>query len=444
MSTRNPIVPMTLAAGALVAISVLGAYAQVQDKAQQACINALNKGAATVAKTQGQEHVACVKGAGKGALIGTAQACLTADGKGKVAKAGGKVSAAETKSCVATPPDYAYTTAATMVNAAKQADLDLVGDVYGPNLDAAIISCATSKDGCACQQKVSKSVEALATVKFAEFVKCKKAALSAGGAASAAAIAACVNNAGTVGSIAADTKGKIGKTIAKLDATIAKSCDAPAVTAGAFPGDCTGLSGALLTACLDTRVECRVCQAINEMDGFFVNCDLFDNGILDATCASGTGPTPTPTPTQTATPTATPTFQPGTIFKGTLTRDNGEWVYSGMPGLPGGNTLCNATYPGTHVCEITELQAAQGLGELVGAFDNGGAVTRFWKVDPTEPNNRQCIDVPLTPTVRWFYATGHLSSFGVYMNFNAATGVIGSQMGPVGCLGTIASVGCCL
>jgi len=76
MSTRNPIFSMSLAAGALVAISVLGAWAQVQTSEQQVCINKMNKGASLVAKVQGKENVACVKNAGKGALIITAQACL--------------------------------------------------------------------------------------------------------------------------------------------------------------------------------------------------------------------------------------------------------------------------------------------------------------------------------------------------------------------------------
>ena len=88
--------------------------------------------------------------------------------------------------------------------------LDVVADVYGANLDAAIITCATSKAGCGCQQKVSKGIEALMAVKLATFVACKKAALKAG-ASAAAALEDCVRNAATPGSIAADSKGKIAQ-----------------------------------------------------------------------------------------------------------------------------------------------------------------------------------------------------------------------------------------
>lgn len=438
MAKRNSVLPMTLAAAGLCAISAFGAWAQVQSSPQQACLNAVNKNGAAVAKTQGKENVGCVKNAGKAGPTG-AQTCLTADGKGKVAKAKGKTTAAETKSCTQAP-NFGYTSGATVNTAAQQAELDLVGDVFGANLDAALVSCATDKAKCGCQQKVAKGVEALAGVKLATFVGCKKTVLKAGGN-SAAALANCVNNGGTVGSIAADSKGKIAKAIGKLNADIVKACDTPGVT-GAFPGTCTALSGGALGTCLDTQVECRVCQAINEMDGLFVNCDQFDNGALDASCASGSGPTPTPTPTATATPTATPTFQPGTIIQGFLPRTNGFWSYGGNPGLPGGETLCNATFAGTHVCTITNLLAAETAGELVGAADNLGAIVRFWKIDPGETNLRQCIDP--TNTLRWRYGTADTPSRGIYMNFTAATGDIGTESALVSCPGNQASVGCCL
>jgi hypothetical protein len=438
MAKRNSLLSMTLAATGLVGFSVLGVWAQVQTSPQQACLNAVNKNGAAVAKTQGKENVGCVKAAGKTGPTG-AQACLTLDAKGKVAKAKGKTTAAETKSC-GTPPSFGYTSAAAANTAAQQASLDLTADVYGANLDAALVSCTTDKAKCACQQKVSKDVEALAAVKFATFVGCKKSALKAGANASAA-LANCVSDGGTVGSIAADSKGKIAKSIGKLNADIVKVCDTPGVT-GAFPGDCTALSGAALGTCLDTQVECRVCQAINEMDGLFVNCDAFDNGALDASCASGTGPTPTPTATSTPQPTATPTFQPGTIIQGFLPRSNGFWSYGGNPGLPGGETLCNATFPGTHVCTVTNLLAAETAGELVGAADNLGAIIRFWKIDPGETNLRQCIDP--TNTLRWRYATADTPSRGIYLSFSAPSGDLGAESGLVSCPGNQASVGCCL
>ncbi len=423
MSKRTPILSMTLGAGALVLVSVLGAWAQLQTSGQQACLNAVNKDGAAVAKTQGKESLACVKGAGKGTLSGTAQACLTADVKGKVAKAKSKTTAHATKSCTAAP-SFGFTSAATANTAAQQAALDLVADVYGANLDAAIVSCASSKAGCACQQKVSKGVEAIAAVKLATFVACKKAALK-GGANSSAALAACVNDGGTVGSIAADSKGKIGKVIAKLNADITKACDTPGVTTGAFPGDCTGLTGATLGTCLDAQVECRVCQTINEMDGIFVNCDGFDNGILDASCASGAGPTPTPTTTATPTPMPTVTYAPGQIYVGAISKTTGLWNYDGVNGQTGGALECNDHFPGSHLCTFAELEAAEAAGQLVGAVDvDALAVSAFWAVIPGADPNIQCVSI--SGSVLWFYGTAHTLSDGAFATLNNGTGALTS------------------
>jgi hypothetical protein len=442
---------MTMVAGALLLVSALGAWAQLQNGDQQLCINKLNKGAALLAKTQGAENVNCVKLAGKGTLIGSAQACLTADAKGKVAQRGTKMTADENAKCVGSPPDYAYTSAAIMIAAAKDAEVDLVADVYGPNLDAAIITCASSKTGCACQEKVSKAVEAVAFVKFFEFVKCKKAVLKAG-ATTEAAVAKCVNDAATAGSIAADSSDKVAKSVDKLEDTIVKKCDTPGVTAGAFPGTCTGLNGSALGDCLDTQVECRVCQAINEMDDFFVNCDLFDDSILNGSCLSGSQPTPTPTatatptPTITATPTPTTTATPG-LFVGALSRTIGHWRYNATVGIAGGIAACQSTFNPSHLCTVSELQASQGA-LLTGATDvDAIAIDHFWAVDPAATDLHQCISAIPNPITRWAYATAHTASKGDFLELNNGAGTLGSLNNgglPVVCTMTnMFSVGCC-
>ena len=62
---------------------VLGGVAQAEDIK---CITTLNKDARNVSKVQNQEIRKCIKAADKDGLL-TAQACSTADAKGKVAKA---------------------------------------------------------------------------------------------------------------------------------------------------------------------------------------------------------------------------------------------------------------------------------------------------------------------------------------------------------------------
>ncbi len=452
MSIRDAMVTTAAVIGLFLLTAPTGAFAQL-GASQQKCLNAVNKDGSAVARTQGKESIGCLKAAGKGTLVGTAQACLTADAKGKVGKAKNKTTADETKNC--TPaPSFGYTSAAIINTAAADGEVDLTADVFGANLDAAVISCTTNKPGCVCQQKVQKIVEQLAALKLSTFIKCKKAALAAG-ANSAAALEDCVDNAGTVGSIAADSKGKIAKTVTGLNTAITKSCDTPGVTATAFPGVCTGLNNGALGTCLDTHVECRVCQIINEMDGLFVNCDLFDNGVADLTCASGTGPTPTPTPTLTPTPSPTSTFQPGVILKGSLTQTFGRFNYNLTLGLPGANNACNTNFPGTHACTYAELQSAEANGDLDGLTDTASqTVTGFWAIDPAaDPLTRQCHDdvtFPCPggicpPNHNWEYGTAHTPSRGQRVPLNNGTGALGSLIVNLQCNGVANKswVGCC-
>jgi hypothetical protein len=437
MSKRKPTRPTVAAAYFLLLVSAPAAFGQVQSTAQQNCITKLNKDGAAVAGAQGKENVACVKNAGKNKLTGTAQACLTADAKSKVQAKKNATIADDAADC-GTAPGFGYT-GATAVNAsAVQGKLDLVADIFGANLDAAVIDCDTSNAGCGCQSKVIKDVEKLAKTKLGEFLKCKKQVLK-DGASSTAALAACVDSAGTAGSIAADTKGKVQKSRDKLVADIGAACDTPGVT-GAFPASCTSLSGAALGDCLDARVECRVCQIINEMDGLFVNCDLFDDGSVNGSCASGAGPTPTPTLTlpPTLTPTQTPTFTPAAPgFKGALgPPTTGLFNYAGT-GIPGSNAACNTNFPGSHTCTYAELQTWDAANQLIGLLDtNSNPVTSFWAIDSGQPGTRQC-DNP----VPWGYQTAHTGHFGDKVPLTA--GHLAALQPSQLCLGT-SWVGCCI
>src|SRR6185369_16021806 len=135
MSIRNLTLPTAaLASVLLLSMSASGALAQVQSTNQQKCLNTINKDGSLVAKAQGKENNACLKGAGKATLPpGTAQSCLTADSNGKVTKKQTKTTDNATKFC-GTPPNFGYTGATTVNNAAVQAEVDLVADIFGASL----------------------------------------------------------------------------------------------------------------------------------------------------------------------------------------------------------------------------------------------------------------------------------------------------------------------
>jgi hypothetical protein len=194
-------------------------------------------------------------------------------------------------------------------------------------------------------------------------------------------------------------------------------------------------------------VECRVCQALNDMDSVGVNCDLFDNGVADSSCASGAVPTPTPTPTLTPTPTPTSTG----VFLGALARTIGHWTYNAQNGPTGGTALCASVFQG-HLCSLAELQTAETNGELVGAKDvNNIAIDHFWAVIAAEPDLNQCITA-VGPSTRWAYATAHTASKGDFVTLDNGTGDLGNlnepapgatPVAPISCNGLMFSVGCC-
>jgi hypothetical protein len=266
--------------------------------------------------------------------------------------------------------------------------------------------------------QVAKDVEILADTKLAEFLKCKAAALK-GGATAASSVAACVSDNATVGSIAADTKGKIQKKVDKLNTDITKKCDTPGVT-GAFPGSCSSLSGSPLGACLDVLVECRVCQMLNEMDGLAVDCDLFDDQTANQSCSSGEPPPP-----------------PSQGFQGALLKTTGRFTYSAMIGIPGADAECNSNFAGSHSCSFAELQAAAAAGELAGAKDVGNnTVTSFWAIDSSHADTTQC-----HTTVAWDYQTAHTGHFAEVATLNNAAGTLGAVTS--GLCASQSWVGCC-
>ena len=281
------------------AISAAPADAQIQDKSQQKCINAMNKAGAKLAKTQGKENAKCVRNGGKGTET-NAQACLTADAKSKVSKAEGKTATAETKSCT-TAPSFGKRPAAAVNAAAKGEEVSLVSDIFGADLTAAVISATVDKAGAVCQGAVIKSYEKLVATKVKTFLKCKKTGLKDGSITSAATLETCFD------AIVSDPKGKVGKAKTKLAATFTKKCPSPAVDLdAAFPGNCVGASP--FSDCVDAAAECRVCLMLDAMDGLARDCDIFDDGIANLSCAMFPSTTTTTSTTTTSTTTTSTTL----------------------------------------------------------------------------------------------------------------------------------------
>ncbi len=260
--------------------------AQSQSKDQQSCINALNRAAAKIGVAQAKDSLACLKDAASGKLTGmSAHTCLTADRKGKLAKAADTIAETETKRCTE-PPDFAYAGSGEAFDGARIGRLVSFTDMFSGQVDPHVLDCDSDRDGCKCQRAGAMGIEALFKAKADAFVKCKREVLAT--ASSAADVAKCIDDAATVGSIAADSAGKIQKAVTALAGKLERTCDEPGVTATAFAGHaaCSGLQGQALAECLDRGTSCRVCQALKQIDDLSLDCDLFDNAAADSSCSA--------------------------------------------------------------------------------------------------------------------------------------------------------------
>ena len=251
----------------------------VESKDQQKCINELNKNLAKVAKAQGKDICKCLKDASKAKLGGlTIEECTTADRKGKVAKAKSKTVTQAEKKCVE-PPDFGITDPTTVNSAAMNKELDLIHDLFGSDLDEAIVVLDGTKPVKAqskCQLEAAKLAKKCQETKLKEFLKCEKNGLKEATVHDHLTLADCIGK---------DVKGKIEKTcVTKLAEKITKKCT-DLDYAALFPGECSSEDTlADFATCLEQRVECRFCLAVDEADDLDRNCDEFDDGLFNASC----------------------------------------------------------------------------------------------------------------------------------------------------------------
>jgi cysteine-rich repeat protein len=257
------------------------------NKAQQKCVNSINKGAAKVGKAQAGDNTACIKDGGKGKLTGTIEDCITSDPKGKVQKAISKI---KTGDCP-TPPTFPLldTNPQSIGQAMVQKELDLIHTIFGSDLDAVIADATASsedKTAAKCQSAIAKAAAKCHDAQLKAFNSCKKNALKVGkeplpnGVFSAQELQdECM---GTDGDRIPDTKGKMAKKCATgLSNTVSKKC-AGLDTDDLFAG-CAGEPN--LATCIDQRIACEVCELLDAVDGLRRNCDLFDDGAVNGSCS---------------------------------------------------------------------------------------------------------------------------------------------------------------
>jgi hypothetical protein len=154
----------------------------------------------------------------------------------------------------------------------------MIADLFGATLDGVVTG--SDADVAKCQTAVHGALEKIVDAKLKNFLKCKKTGLKAD-IISRLGLDQCLV---AVGTAADDAASKIGKAIAKLASSREKSCTGVAI-ASAFPGDCSALGNTTaFDDCADRIAECRACRIIVAVDGPFMNCDVFDDGVGNGSC----------------------------------------------------------------------------------------------------------------------------------------------------------------
>ena len=279
--------PRSLAGALLGAWLLLGATApspaQVLPRAAATCVNVMNAEGRKVAIAVARLGRQCVDLAARGKAP-DADACIDDDAKGMVGKALAKASSQDAKKCTL-PPAFAYSDATTRGDAATHQAGALLRDAIDGGAGLAVIAQAADKQGAKCQKMLLPALDKLVATTLAEFNRCKKSALKTvgdGGALRDRCLA-------QLAADRANPKGKIAKALASLEKQRARHC-ATIDPATAFPGRCATETGAAFSSCLERRAACRACRMLDAMDALAADCDLYDDGLANTSCAEAASP----------------------------------------------------------------------------------------------------------------------------------------------------------
>lgn len=254
----------------------LTADAQTQSPAQRKCLGGADKATAKIVDLQWKVASKCLSAAAADKLDAgqSADQCLTADDRGKLAKAVAKAAEADTKLCAEEIPDFGHSSTAIRSAAAVAGALDGFADLFGADLGSAVIPSSANKLAAKCQANVAKASGKALGAMLDEFLACKSAGLKDGTIASAADLDRCLS------AIDNDAKGKIAKAGASLASALAPA----ECSATLFPSTC-----ALATdfrECVIDADRCRICEVVAKANQLSRDCDEFDDALLNLSCGS--------------------------------------------------------------------------------------------------------------------------------------------------------------
>ena len=267
-------------------------------RGQQACVTALQKDLAKTDKQVTRQVHSCLKSFAKG-RINSPDFCVGFDPRGKIQRFKDKTTADFALRCTEPPvgkledpfPSFGARSASTVNEEAQVLGEVLAHDIFGNRIEW--LTADEDKAGAKCQQKVWKAVTKCEQMRLKEFQKCSRKGLrglsSPGLIDSAADMRDLCLGIGPADQ--PDPRRRISRKCGDpdrgIERMITRTCG-DVFLPDAFP-ECGSLSAAGTARCLNRKVSCRVCMAMNRSSGLTRDCDLMDDGFANLSCACGDG-----------------------------------------------------------------------------------------------------------------------------------------------------------
>lgn len=278
------------------------ALGAAQESRQIGCVNGLNRIGAKLMEQQAKASRDCVRSAAAGRTdrLGTppqattAQACLSNDVRGRVAKKANALGKKDARSCLAKEsqrPDFAYAGAPAVTDAGVAHARGWMTDLFGADLDPAIVPKDGAGDGAKCQDMFVRQAGDLLRAWWREANRATKHALEGKKrlTGSGPVVSSVELRDEVLATLDADGRGKLAKAQQKLAERLVQRCsDATTPLSEMFPGACASAADlAGLASCAGAVVRARFHRALDGFDFLQVPCDRTDDGDVNGSC---TGP----------------------------------------------------------------------------------------------------------------------------------------------------------
>lgn len=261
-------------------LAVSPAFALVSTD-ERKCIDEINKGGRKISLVQNKAFQKCIKFHSKGLLPSTLDDCMVEGIPPKVTINVDKIEAKAAKVCDGAPPSFGPFSITNQTDVAIQTSYDLLSDVLGPApVEPAV---ATADNDAKCQQLIIKDLHKCEDARLKEFRKCVRDGIKFGQ----------INNETDMellclqSPVQTEPQGKIAALcLNKTTSHVAGRCVGKGVDLLAtFPGCGTSDAGELVD-CVDEAARCRVCNFAVEVDALITDCDLYDDGAANFSCAT--------------------------------------------------------------------------------------------------------------------------------------------------------------